>query len=116
MAEARESFEEISWPGNSPSKLPSLIPSRQPSIAPPPSSGEVSAIAAHLAETLDEASRAEDVDALEFEHIESFNLLCVGESGLGKSTFLRNIFAHLDPTKLHEMRPSCGAGGGCDSA
>ena len=38
-------------------------------------------------------------DALAFEHVESFNILCVGESGLGKSTFLRDIFAHLDPTK-----------------
>jgi len=43
-------------------------------------------------------------DALAFEHVESFNILCVGESGLGKSTFLRDIFAHLDPTKQQELK------------
>ena len=93
MTEA-ESYEDIPWPGQSASLFSSVRPSRQPSVA-PPSSGEVSALAAEI---------AEDADALAFEHVESFNLLCVGESGLGKSTFLRNIFAHLDPTKLHEVR------------
>ena len=43
-------------------------------------------------------------DALAFEHVESFNILCVGESGLGKSTFLRDIFAHLDPTNQQELK------------
>ncbi|KOO33138.1 cbn-unc-59 protein, partial [Chrysochromulina tobinii] len=51
-----------------------------------------------------ECDAAEDADALAFKSIESFNILCVGESGLGKSTFLRDIFAHLDPTKFHEAR------------
>jgi len=96
-----ESYEAVPWPGQSASLFSSVRPSRQPSVA-PPSSGEVSALAAHLADHLGEI--AEDADALAFEHVESFNLLCVGESGLGKSTFLRNIFAHLDPTKLHEVR------------
>jgi len=50
------------------------------------------------------SAEADDGDALAFEHVEAFNMLCVGESGLGKSTFLRDIFAHLDPTKFHEAR------------
>ena len=109
MSEA-ESYEVTSWPGES----ASLFSAPPAEIAPPSaasqSPGEISALAAPLADHLgQEISPAlgditEDADALAFEHVEKFNLMCVGESGLGKSTFLRNIFDHLEPSKLHEMR------------
>ena len=89
-----------SWPAYSPSNLPS----RQPSIAPSvtaPSVDNTSTLSA-MAEEL--VGTATDSDSLAFEHVEAFNLLCVGESGLGKSTFLRDVFAHLDPTKIHQMK------------
>ena len=54
------------------------------------------------------AAASQEDDAIAFDHVESFNLLCVGESGLGKSTFLRDVFAHLDPTKQQEMRRRVG--------
>ena len=57
-----------------------------------------------LADALSTSELQQQDDALAFEHVESFNILCVGESGLGKSTFLRDIFAHLDPTKQQEMK------------
>ena len=57
-----------------------------------------------MAQELAEEEDRQDDGIMVFEHIESFNLLCAGESGLGKSTFLRNSFAHLDPTKWHEMK------------
>lgn len=38
------------------------------------------------------------------EHVENFNLMVAGESGLGKSTLLRCLFAHLEPTKTLEMK------------
>jgi len=100
MADSHD-FEALEWPGNS----ASMFPSRLPSVA-VPSTGEVSELAEHLsADPIPHLAQiVEDGDALAFESLESFNLLCVGESGLGKSTFLRNIFAHLDPTKLHEIR------------
>jgi len=97
-----------SWPNYSPSNLPSVeatpAVSRQPSVAPLIASVEPSHTSPSLISDMAQALVEEDEDGLALEHIESFNLLCAGESGLGKSTFLRNIFAHVDPTKLHEMR------------
>jgi len=49
---------------------------------------------------VDERDEAED----SLKVLESFNIMMVGESGLGKSTAQRNIFSHLDPTKLQEMK------------
>ena len=105
-----QELQQNAWPDFSPSHLPSMhaseAASRQPSVVP---ASELSAMvqafmedAARSAER--ECDAAEDADALAFKSIESFNILCVGESGLGKSTFLRDIFAHLDPTKFHEAR------------
>lgn len=34
----------------------------------------------------------------------SFNVLFAGESGLGKTSFERNFLAHLDPTKLQNLK------------
>ena len=84
-----------SWPGSS---AASLAP---PESDPPPES-DLSGMAQALADALSPSELQQD-DALAFDHVESFNILCVGESGLGKSTFLRDIFAHLDPTKQQEM-------------
>ena len=84
-----------SWPGSS--AATSVAP---PESDPPPES-DLSGMAQALADALSPSGVQED-DALAFEHVESFNILCVGESGLGKSTFLRDIFAHLDPTKQQE--------------
>ena len=83
----------LSWPASS----------AAPSLAPPES--DLSGMAQALADALSpsELQQQQD-DALAFEHVESFNILCVGESGLGKSTFLRDIFAHLDPTKQQELK------------
>ena len=85
-----------SWPGSS--AATSVAP---PESDPPPES-DLSGMARALADDL-LPSEMQD-DALAFDHVESFNILCVGESGLGKSTFLRDIFAHLDPTKQQEMK------------
>ena len=85
-----------SWPASS--AAPSLAP---PESDPPPES-DLSGMAQALADALSPSELQQD-DALVFDHVESFNILCVGESGLGKSTFLRDIFAHLDPTKQQEM-------------
>ena len=102
--------QQNAWPDYSPSRLPSMnaseAASQQPSVVP---ASELSAmVQAFMEDAAGSAERecdaAEDADALAFKSIESFNILCVGESGLGKSTFLRDIFAHLDPTKVHEAR------------
>ena len=102
--------QQNAWPDYSPSRLPSMnaseAASQQPSVVP---ASELSAmVQAFMEDAAGSAERecdaAEDADALAFKSIESFNILCVGESGLGKSTFLRDIFAHLDPTKFHEAR------------
>jgi len=90
-----DGFVDVGFPGYSPSNLPSVqgdspLPSRRPS-----STGT---------STLNNMQLLVDANATAFEHCENFNLLCVGESGLGKSTFLRDIFAHLDPTKQHEIK------------
>ena len=90
------SYDVRSWPGSS--AAPSLAP---PESDPPPES-DLSGMAQALADALSPSELQQD-DALAFDHVESFNILCVGESGLGKSTFLRDIFAHLDPTKQQEM-------------
>ena len=85
-----------SWPGfdeKTPSEAPSTFNGQAPSETP----SEISRMAQVLADR-------DDGDALAFEHKESFNILCAGESRLGKSTFLRNIFAHVDPTKQQEMK------------
>jgi len=92
-----QSSDVRSWPGSS--AAPSLAP---PESNPPPES-DLSGMAQALADALPPSELQQDDDALAFEHVESFNILCVGESGLGKSTFLRDIFAHLDPTKQQEM-------------
>jgi len=81
---------------------PSNLPSWPASVAGPPSVSDVGT--SNMAQLLAEQLAEQDVDATAFEHCENFNLLCVGESGLGKSTFLRDIFAHLDPTKQQEMK------------
>lgn len=80
---------------------PSNLPSWPASVTGPPS---VSDVGTNMAQLLADELASQGGDALTFEHCESFNLLCVGESGLGKSTFLRDIFAHLDPTKQQEMK------------
>ena len=76
-----------------PSHLPSVTPSRQASSLSP-------SLMSHAENAM--------IDELEVpacvEARESFNVLCAGESGLGKSTFLRDIFAHLDPSKLQDLR------------
>ena len=45
-----------------------------------------------------------DSDTVALNHIESFNILLVGESGLGKTTFTRDLFSHVDPTKDQEAQ------------
>ena len=94
-----KSDSQGAWPNFSPSNLPSAhaseAPSRQPSVVP---ASELSAMAQALAEGVLAADvrgsdASDDGDALAFEHVESFNMLCVGESGLGKSTFLRDVCA-----------------------
>ena len=82
-----------SWPGSSAAPSVAQAPSVVPPESDPPPESEMSAMAHALAE--DEIQESAD-DALAFEHIESFNILCVGESGLGKSTFLRDIFASAE--------------------
>ena len=51
-----------------------------------------------LADALSPAELQQD-DALTFEHIESFNILCVGESGLYERlawlAAARNLYSHL---------------------
>lgn len=100
------------WPNYSPSNLPSVATSRQPSeIGHPPPSTDSMTLSA-MQQILSAEAGAQEAqlpvdradDSLAFEHIESFNILCVGESGLGKSTFLRDVFAHLDPTKIQDMK------------
>lgn len=82
-----------SWPGSSAAPSVAQAPSVVPPESDPPPESDMSAMAHALAE--DEIQESAD-DALAFEHIESFNILCVGESGLGKSTFLRDIFASAE--------------------
>ena len=105
-----------SWPGHSPSNLPSVGHQDDASEAAPPEAGHDGADASSETASWLRSGMAEQLmtseahhldvtsDALDFEHLESFNLLCAGESGLGKSTFLRNLFSHLDPTKQHVLR------------
>ena len=91
----------------SPSNLPSMhgppsecptTPSRQMTSA-----SLISTMAAELAGA-DKDDKTDKDDKLALRHVETFNILCAGESGLGKSTFLRDIFAHLDPSKLHDLK------------
>ena len=91
-----------SWPGSSAAPSVAQAPSVAPPESDPPPESDLSGMARALADDL-LPSEMQD-DALAFDHVESFNILCVGESGLGKSTFLRDIFAHLDPTKQQEMK------------
>lgn len=111
---AQDTSTEGEWPNFSPSNLPSQVGSvgvsREPSI---PDTSTISRLADAYNDEVGAARNCPeaegDGEALKLEHVESFNIACVGESGLGKSTFLRDLFAHLDPTKLHALRRKMGA-------
>ena len=87
------------WPGITASDFESSVGQQSAFTGSDPNSDMVDMMASVAAQDLDL-----NPDALSFDHIESFNVLVAGESGLGKSTFLRNLFAHLDPTKQHQMK------------
>ena len=122
-----ESQPQTTWPGNTPSVIEATLAalSESPSITSQQldreASAIINAIEGGVPSTHDTKSPTtsgienlsnmvlrgqSDDDKLtpKLEHIESFNIACVGESGLGKSTLLRSIFAHLEATKVMEMK------------